>query len=42
VSIGLGRLGTVVCAADINERAAKETVKLVTAAGGSAYAASLT
>jgi NAD(P)-dependent dehydrogenase (short-subunit alcohol dehydrogenase family) len=41
VSIGLSRLGATVCAADINERSVKETVKLVTSAGGSAYAAKL-
>jgi NAD(P)-dependent dehydrogenase (short-subunit alcohol dehydrogenase family) len=41
VSIGLSQLGATVCAADINERSVKETVKLVTSAGGSAYAAKL-
>jgi NAD(P)-dependent dehydrogenase (short-subunit alcohol dehydrogenase family) len=41
VSIALSRLGATVCAADINDRAAKETVNLIAAAGASAYPAKL-
>ncbi|MBN2223500.1 MAG: SDR family NAD(P)-dependent oxidoreductase [Deltaproteobacteria bacterium] len=41
VAARLGRLGTTVCAADINEPGTRETVKLIGAAGGNAYAAKL-
>ncbi len=41
VATRLGKLGATVCAADINEPGAKETVKLVTAAGGNSYAGKL-
>jgi NAD(P)-dependent dehydrogenase (short-subunit alcohol dehydrogenase family) len=41
VATRLGRFGATVCAADINEPGAKQTVSVITAAGGNSYAAKL-
>jgi NAD(P)-dependent dehydrogenase (short-subunit alcohol dehydrogenase family) len=41
VAVRLARLGATVCAADINEPGAKETVSLISAAQGNAYPAKL-
>ena len=41
VAVRLGGFGALICAADINERGAQETVSLVNGAGGSGYALKL-